>query len=274
MDTQTLAEVVRDSPQISIAGSGSKAWLAPPVGGSRLSMLEHAGIVELHAEDQVVIVRAGTIISDLQRELAPHGLCLPLPHAEETGDAPAGLPGTVGGGVAMNLPHALEGATGNWRDWVLGLTVIRPDGTVAKCGSKAVKNVAGYDVARLIVGSRGELCVISEAILKLYPLRALPRPSLVGRAQWGPVQPGRWVAVVRSLRTDLESFLMANEAVVQAHDPETATVWLSGEEERSLALASQAVVWSSLDIDRRSELELRTKQIFDPTNKLNPRPDF
>lgn len=274
MDTQALSEAVRDLPQVCIAGSGSKAWLAPVSAGSRLSILGHTGIVELHAEDQVVVVRAGTIISDLQRELAPYGLCVPLPNSEDTGDAPAGLPGTVGGGVAMNLPHALEGATGNWRDWVLGLTVIRPDGTVAKCGSKAVKNVAGYDVARLIVGSRGELCVVSEAILKLYPLRALPRPSLVGRAHWGPVKDSRWVAVVRTMRTDLESFLRANDATVQAHDPETATVWLSGGEGTSIVQAAQAVVWSSQGGVRPSELDLRTKKIFDPANKLNKRPDF
>lgn len=227
----------------------------------------YAGIMELHPDDQVAVVRAGTSIAELQLELKRHGLCVPLPDPDTVGDAPAGLPGTVGGGLAMNLPHALEGLCGNWRDWVLGLTVIRADGAVARCGSRAVKNVAGYDAARLFVGSRGTLGVVTEAILRVHPLRALPQPRLEGRADWGPRASG-WRAAVRLPAEEEPGFLERFAAHIQARDPLTRTVWMAADTAPEGVEWGSRLVWLSDRGPRLTQLEQRAKQVLDPGGKF------
>src|SRR5476651_1570951 len=76
--------------------------------------------------------------------------------------------------IAFNLPHTLQAQYGSWRDWILGMRVVQADGTFAKCGSKAVKNVAGYDVQKLMIGARGTLGLIAEVTLRTFPVKALP----------------------------------------------------------------------------------------------------
>jgi glycolate oxidase FAD binding subunit len=138
-----LAELLRGDGPFEIVGAGSKRSLCLPLGPKPqlLDMTGISGIVEWTPADQVAVVRAGTPVAELQAELERHGQCLPLPDPGVLGAHLAGFPGTVGGLVSMNLPHGLFGQCGGPRDWVLGMTIVRPDGSVAKCGSKAVKNV-------------------------------------------------------------------------------------------------------------------------------------
>lgn len=272
---EPLVELVQTCNSVTVCGSGSKHWLCPPPEGAKLDMAPYAGIVELSPDDQVVVVRAGTTMDHLQSELAEYGLCLPLPDSAEFGNAPAGLPGTVGGGIAMSLPHGLESQCGNWRDWVLGLSLLRPDGTTAKCGSKAVKNVAGYDVARLMVGSRGTLGVILEATLKVYPRAAMPRCDVKGHSHWANPREIGWKAIARF---DARSFSESLDALgewVEARDDATRTLWLGGPF-AAPAIKGARAVWSSADVAPRvsaqeAALMERARLIFDPDQKLNPR---
>src|SRR5205823_6468495 len=77
-----------------------------------------------------------------------------------------------------NFPHALEAQCGSWRDWVLGMRIALPDGRIVKTGSQAVKNVAGYDVHKLMIGARATLGVVLDVILRVFPVSALPKPEL------------------------------------------------------------------------------------------------
>jgi glycolate oxidase FAD binding subunit len=150
-----LSELLRDSPgPFRIQGTDSHSDRRPeaPSTTQRLSLAGLSGIVQYSPADLVVSVRAGTLVSDLQEELKLNVQCLPLNQTE----------GTIGGGISMGLSA--------WRDWALGMQIILADGTIAKAGSSAVKNVAGYDIHKFLVGTRGTLAVITEVTLRTAPL--------------------------------------------------------------------------------------------------------
>ena len=129
---------------------------------TRLSrVLEHAWA------DMTVIVEAGCRVADLQRALAEHGQRLAL-------DPLWTEQATIGGILSTNDSGTLRVRYGSLRDLIIGITVVLPDGTLARSGGKVVKNVAGYDLAKLFTGALGTLGVIVQAVFRLYPL---PRES-------------------------------------------------------------------------------------------------
>jgi glycolate oxidase FAD binding subunit len=120
------------------------------------------GIVEHAAGDLIVVVRAGTPMAELQERLASKGQQLAL-------DEPfAGA--TVGGTVAVSTSGPRRMLYGTARDLVIGMTIVRADGTVAHSGGKVVKNVAGYDLGKLFTGSYGTLGLITRCAFRLHPL--------------------------------------------------------------------------------------------------------
>jgi glycolate oxidase FAD binding subunit len=143
-------------------GSGSRlGWGCPPGSCDLIAdtrrldkVLEHA------AGDLVVSVQAGVWMDDLQRRLGAEGQRLAL-------DPPGG--GTVGGVLATGAAGPLRFRYGTPRDLLIGITVVRADGTIARAGGKVVKNVAGYDLGKLFAGSYGTLGLITEATFRLHP---------------------------------------------------------------------------------------------------------
>ncbi|HEY7801840.1 MAG TPA: FAD-binding oxidoreductase, partial [Dehalococcoidia bacterium] len=128
-----------------------------------LSLAGMRRIVAYEPADLTVTVEAGITLAMLRETLGTQGQFLPL-------DPPGGEAATVGGALASNVQGALRHAFGTARDWLIGLTVVQPDGTVVRSGGRVVKNVAGYDMSKLYVGSLGTLGVIAEATFKLAPL--------------------------------------------------------------------------------------------------------
>ena len=126
-------------------------------------------ILEHTAGDLVVSVQAGVRLDNLASMLAAAGQRLALdPPSPVTGNSG----GTVGGLIATGAAGPLRYRYGAPRDLLIGITVIRADGTVAKAGGKVVKNVAGYDIGKLFAGSYGTLGLITEATFRLHPLPA------------------------------------------------------------------------------------------------------
>ena len=121
------------------------------------------GITDYTPADYVVAVRAGTPLRDLQAELASHNQWLPL-------DPPGGSRATVGGVVAANRNGPRRLLWGSVRDLLIGIRVALPTGEVIKAGGKVVKNVAGYDLGKLFIGSLGAAGVITDATFKISPL--------------------------------------------------------------------------------------------------------
>jgi glycolate oxidase FAD binding subunit len=175
---------------VVVRGAGTKLdWGHPP---RRLDLLldthRLAGVVEHVAGDMVAVVRAGTTLEALGDRLSAAGQQLAL-------DRP--LPGaTVGGAVATGAGGPRRLLYGSVRDLLIGVTVVRPDGAVARAGGKVVKNVAGYDLGKLVTGSYGTLGLVTECVFRLHPL---PRAALfVGRRAGDANEAGRLVAAVRA----------------------------------------------------------------------------
>ena len=202
----------------SIAGSGTKSVFDSPPQGTLVETKHHAGIIEWDPDDLVVVAWAGTTMEELQAELAKRDQCLPLP---QTGHALVdGIPGTVGGLIGAGLTHGLREQMGAIRDWVLGLAVIRSDGTLAKCGSKAVKSVAGYDIHRFMCGSRGRYGLTAAAAMRVYPIGYVPVSQAEVERDWS----GEPVWIQRVLPVDFESACRDAEDLFAA-DPPSGTLW-------------------------------------------------
>ncbi|WP_281689847.1 FAD-binding oxidoreductase [Pseudonocardia thermophila] len=166
-DLKELRDAVLDSSgTLGIAGAGTAADWAGPLGpvDAVLDTTGLAGIVVHNPGDMTVAVRAGTPLRQLQEELAPHHQRVSLDAARVAEGA------TVGGLVATGDAGPCGLAFGSMRDLVIGVTLVLADGTVARSGGHVIKNVAGYDLAKLLHGSYGTLAVIAEVVLRLHPV--------------------------------------------------------------------------------------------------------
>ena len=164
-----LAEALRLSNEAGLAviprGGGTKlAWGNPPSRADLvLSTARLNQIIEHAWADLTVTVEAGCTIQKLQQTLAQHGQRLAL-------DALWPEKATVGGILSTNESGALRLRFGALRDLIIGVTIALPDGTLASSGGKVVKNVAGYDLPKLITGALGTLGIITRASFRLHPL--------------------------------------------------------------------------------------------------------
>ena len=149
------------------AGLGSRLDWGPPVspGSAVVSCQKLNQILEHSPGDFTVRVQAGTPLVELQAALAHHGQWLAV-------DAPWGpsSQGSIGGLVARGLAGGFRQRYLGVRDQVIGISLLRTDGTAAKAGGQVVKNVAGYDLMRLLAGSWGSLALITELNLRTLPI--------------------------------------------------------------------------------------------------------
>jgi glycolate oxidase FAD binding subunit len=155
---------------LHIAGGGSKAFYgeAGEPAAEVLDLKPLTGISSYEPSELVVTVRAGTPLAELEAALAEQGQCLPFePPRFGAGE---GLAGTVGGMVAAGLAGPARAAVGGVRDYVLGATLLNGRAEVLSFGGTVMKNVAGYDVSRVLAGSLGLLGVICQVSLKVLPV--------------------------------------------------------------------------------------------------------
>jgi glycolate oxidase FAD binding subunit len=156
---------------LDIRGGGTKAFYGEAPRGEPLDVKPLAGISSYEPSELVVTVRGGTPLAELEAALAGKGQCLPFePPRFEVEDGSGGtVGGTVGGMVAAGLAGPARAASGGVRDYVLGATLLNGKGEVVSFGGQVMKNVAGYDLARVLPGSLGILGVICEVSLKVLP---------------------------------------------------------------------------------------------------------
>jgi len=144
------------------AASGLSGGAVPAVGGICLSLTRMNQILEINSDELIAVVQPGVVNMDLQEALAEFGLFFPP-------DPASWYMATLGGNVAENAggPRCLK--YGVTKDYVLGLEVVLADGRVMRTGGRTIKNVAGYDLTSLFIGSEGTLGVVTEIIVKLLP---------------------------------------------------------------------------------------------------------
>lgn len=149
-------------------GATQMGWGNPPRSGDLILSTRRLNRVVEHAwGDMTATVEAGCTFQQLQQTLAEHGQRLAL-------DPLWPDQATIGGILATNESGPLRVRFGGLRDLIIGITLALPDGTLAKSGGKVVKNVAGYDLPKLVTGSLGTLGIITQAIFRLHPI---PRES-------------------------------------------------------------------------------------------------
>jgi glycolate oxidase FAD binding subunit len=151
---------------LRLRGGDSKAFYGEPMPGSliELDTREYTGVMAYGPSELVITARAGTPLAELESLLADQGQCLAFepPHF---GDG-----ATVGGMVAAGLSGPARASVGSVRDFVLGARLLNGRGEHLTFGGQVMKNVAGYDVSRLLAGSLGSLGVITEVSLKVLPV--------------------------------------------------------------------------------------------------------
>ncbi|MCL5037296.1 MAG: FAD-binding protein [Chloroflexi bacterium] len=157
------------------AGTGLTGGSISLKGGIILSMTAMNRILSVEPANLVAVVQPGVVTEDLHRAVSKHGLFYP--------PDPASLKScTIGGNAAESAggPHCLK--YGVTRDYILGLEAVLADGTVLRSGAKVMKNVVGYDLTRLLVGSEGTLAIITEITVKLIPM---PKSTVTTLAYFG-----------------------------------------------------------------------------------------
>ena len=201
----TLVDAVRqaaaDGRTLRLRGGGSKDFWGQSLTGEVLDTRVYRGIVSYEPSELVVTVRCGTPLAELEAALAEKGQCLAFepPHFGEVA--------TVGGMVAAGLSGPARATAGAVRDYVLGARFINGLGEHLTFGGQVMKNVAGYDVSRLMAGSWGTLGLITEVSLKVLPVAPAEATLMIaGLAQgyaldllhrWGgqppPLNASAWV---------------------------------------------------------------------------------
>jgi glycolate oxidase FAD binding subunit len=169
---QAIREAVRaaaaDGRPLRLRGGGTKDFYGEPPQGSAdvLDLRGCTGIVSYEPTELVVTARCGTPLAELEAELARRRQFLPFepPHL--------GPDATVGGMVAAGLSGPRRATAGSVRDYVLGAVLMAADGELLHFGGQVMKNVAGYDVSRLLAGSLGILGPIVQVSIKVLPLPA------------------------------------------------------------------------------------------------------
>ncbi|MFD7024782.1 FAD-binding oxidoreductase [Promicromonospora sukumoe] len=158
------------------AGTGLSGGANAMAGAVVLSLERMTRIVEVNAAERYAVVEAGVLNDDLRRHVAQHGLWYPPDPASQAIS-------TIGGNVATNAGGLCCVKYGVTRDYVLGMTVVLADGSVARLGRTTAKGVTGYDLTGLMVGSEGTLGVVVDVTLKLRPLGGREDRAIVG---WFP----------------------------------------------------------------------------------------
>ncbi|MBN3763451.1 glycolate oxidase subunit GlcE [Burkholderia sp. Ac-20365] len=159
---QVQRAIAQHTP-LRIRGSDSKRFLGRDVAGEELDTRSHRGIVTYDPTELVITARAGTPLAELNAALDDAGQMLPCEPPLFDGK------GTLGGAVASGLSGPRRPWAGSMRDFVLGCRVITGDGDHLRFGGQVMKNVAGYDMSRLLAGSFGTLGVVTEVSLKVLP---------------------------------------------------------------------------------------------------------
>jgi glycolate oxidase FAD binding subunit len=233
----TIVEATDRRTPLRIRGGGSKDWYGQALHGHILDTRAYTGIVAYEPTELVITARCGTPLAEIEAALYANNQMLAF-------EPPYFGPGsTIGGVVASGLSGPRRQAVGALRDFVLGVALMDGKGEVLRFGGQVMKNVAGYDVSRLLAGSLGMLGLIVDVSLKVLPkpffettlrFEATEKDAIEKLNQWGgqplPISASAWHGGVLIVR------LSGAEAAVRA-----AVRKLGGEED-----LQAAVFWNEL----------------------------
>jgi glycolate oxidase FAD binding subunit len=171
--SQLISEAAAQGRPLRLRGGGTKDFYGQSFAGEVLDTRAYSGVISYEPSELVITVRAGTPLRDIEQLLAKHQQCLAFepPHFDQP--APVGsspLSATIGGMVAAGLSGPSRAAVGSVRDFILGARMLNGRGEDLTFGGQVMKNVAGYDVSRLLAGSMGQLGLMTEFSIKVLPV--------------------------------------------------------------------------------------------------------
>jgi len=239
---------------LRICGGGSKDFYGGALQGELLEVSGYRGIVDYEPSELVLTARAGTPLSEIESTLKAHGQMLAFepPHFGNTA--------TFGGCIAAGLSGPRRATAGSARDFVLGVRLLDGKGDDLRFGGQVMKNVAGFDVSRLLTGSLGTLGVLLEISVKVLPIpvaettlrfehTAADAIALLNK--WGgkplPLSASAWQDGLLSVR--LSGARAAVDAAVsqlggeRVDDPAAAGFWQDIREQRDAFFATAAPLW-------------------------------
>jgi glycolate oxidase FAD binding subunit len=255
---QLLAERVKtaaaNQTPLAIHGGNSKAFYGGTIIGEALDMRPYAGIIDYQPRELVLTVRSGTRLTDIEAVMQKENQMLPFEPPHFTPEA------TIGGTVATGLSGPRRAYAGAVRDFVLGARVVNGRGEDLRFGGRVIKNVAGYDVSRLMTGAMGTLGILTDLSFKVLPMPAaeatlqfsFDEASAIQRFnEWAgkplPISASAWFDGVATLRL---SGAVAGVAAAKAK--------LGGEE---IAPAHAKQLWQSLR-DHQHDFFASTKPVW------------
>ncbi|HEY4881654.1 MAG TPA: glycolate oxidase subunit GlcE [Steroidobacteraceae bacterium] len=162
--SRRVVEAHQAKTPLRLRGAGTKDFYGEHCEGTLLDMRGHCGVVDYEPSELVLTARCGTLLSEVERLLAAHRQFLAFEPPAFGGDP------TIGGIIASGLSGPRRFQAGAARDFVLGAVLLCAEGELLHFGGKVIKNVAGFDVSRLLCGSLGILGVITQVSLKVLPL--------------------------------------------------------------------------------------------------------
>ncbi len=230
IQTQVQAAYATRTP-LCIIGGQSKSFYGRQPLGDELSVQHHCGIIRHDPPELVLTARAGTRIVDINAHLAKHqqqlGFEPPL-FIKDAGTVNSDSnsdtnPATLGGAIAAGIAGPSRGYAGGVRDYVLGVKIVNGKGEILRFGGEVIKNVAGFDVARLMVGAMGALGVLLEISVKVIP------------------QP-RFTATLHLAHPTVAKAIECITALSSAPSPLTAAAWHFGRTSLRLAGDESAVL--------------------------------
>jgi glycolate oxidase FAD binding subunit len=282
MDLSEFAEEIGDSGPVTIAGLATRGG---PVDGVR-PVMAPIGIESIQVDEMTVCCGAGTPVAELDDALSAHGQCVAIPPT-----------GTVGGALAVGQSGLRRLGYGPVRDVLLQARYVSARGEIVKAGGPTVKNVSGFDLCRLLVGSRGTLGFLGDVIMRTRPrasyeqwftttadpwaiMRALYRPTSVlwdGTTTWvlleGDARDVADQAAVAALEVSEPPGTLPTGGRWSMRPADLASLPGTG---RFVAEIGVGIVHHELPSPLRPaddavvELHRRIKEQFDPTGRLNP----
>lgn len=248
---QVLASAASGRP-VRIRGGGTKDFYGQALAGDILDTRAYAGIIDYEPTELVITARCGTPLADIDAALAEHNQMLAFepPHF--------GAGATLGGAIATGLSGPRRATSGAARDFVLGAVLLDGAGQVLTFGGQVMKNVAGYDVSRLLTGSMGTLGVLLQVSTKVLP-RARREASLRFAMteiaalrqlnEWGdmplPISASCWTDGVLTLR--LSGATAAVDAALASLGgelfPDCGPFWAAVREQQHPFFAGDAPLW-------------------------------
>jgi glycolate oxidase FAD binding subunit len=273
---ETFQERIREAAArrspLRLRGGGSKDFYGNAPRGETLDTRGYAGIVSYEPTELVVTARCGTLLVDLERILQEKDQFLPF-------EPPHFGPGaTLGGCVAAGLSGPRRSSAGALRDFLLGAKVVDGRGRSLAFGGEVMKNVAGYDVSRLVAGSLGTLGLIAEASLKVLPrppaettLRfTLPEPrALEALNRWAgeplPVSASAWHAGELALRLSGAEPAVRAAAAQLGGEPlrDAQAFWRSIREQEHAFFSGDEPLWRIAAASTAAPLSLPGRQLIE-----------